>query len=147
MEGVLKIFALSLSHITQKIQKKIMKKLLSTLALVAITIVGCAQSPKTDNAKQMTQEQMKEALAPLFENLQKISDDDPEGDAKVKEASLKFVEANKNIAGEYVICNVLGYVMDKEELIKMIDADEYFSKSEKIAKTKEAWLLHAVLPG
>ncbi len=143
MEGELKIFALSLSHITQKIQKKIMKKLLSTLALVAITIVGCAQSPKTDNAKQMTQEQMKEALAPLFENLQKISDDDPEGDAKVKEASLKFVEANKNIAGEYVICNVLGYVMDKEELIKMIDADEYFSKSEKIAKTKEAWLLQA----
>jgi len=120
-----------------------MKKLLSTIALVAITMVGCAQSPKDTKDKKMTQEEMKTALAPLFEKLQAIPDEDPDGDAKVKEAALEFTKANKNEAGAYVICNVLSYVMDKGELIKMIDEDEAFKNNEQIKKSKSAWEVQA----
>lgn len=86
---------------------------------------------------------MKATLETFFKKLQVISDDDPDGDAKVKDLTLEFVKANKNEAGAYAICNVLSYVMDKEELINMIDADEYFKSNEQISKSKEAWKLQA----
>ncbi len=91
----------------------------------------------------MSEAELKEALAPLFKNLQEISEDDQEGEAKVKNITLEFIKANKNDAGSYAICNILSYVMDKGELIKMIDEDEYFSKDEKIKQVKEVWLVQA----
>ncbi len=91
----------------------------------------------------MSQDEMKAALAPLIQNLNTISDDDQDGDAKVKSFVLDFIKTNKNEAGAYAICNILSYVMDKAELVKLIEEDEYFSKDERIIKSMEAWKVQA----
>lgn len=115
-----------------------MKKILSIIAMVLITATGCAQKDSKPAAK-MSEDEMKAALTPLFEKVQAIDDNDPEGDAKVKDLALTFVKANKNDAGVYAIRALLSYVMPTEELIKFVEADEYYNNNETIKNAKTAW--------
>lgn len=115
-----------------------MKKIITIFSLVLITVSGCAQKD-TKPAAKMTESEIEAAITPLYDKLNSIKDDDPDGDAKCKEMTLEFVKANKNDAGSYAVVRVLSYVMDTEELIKFVDSDEFYSKNEAISHYKEIW--------
>jgi len=116
----------------------IMKKILTILVMILITATGCAQK-EAKTATKMTEAEMQAALAPLFEKVRAIPEDDAEGEAKVKGLALDFIKNNKNEAGVYAIRTLLCYVMPTEELIKFVEADEYYNSNETITKAKKDW--------
>ena len=115
-----------------------MKKMITMLAVLALmTATSCAQDSKPAQ-KVMTESEMKEALAPLFAKFETISNND---EAAAKAAALDFVKENKNDAGVYVINNLLSVLMPTDELIKLVDGDEYFKNHSQLQAAKKGWLV------
>lgn len=115
-----------------------MKKMITMLAVLALmTASSCAQDSKPAQ-KVMTESEMKEALAPLFAKFETIADND---DAAAKAAALDFVKENKNDAGVYVIQSILSFLMPTDELIKLVDGDEYFKNHAQLQEAKKEWLV------
>ena len=119
-----------------------MKKICMMIAvLVMMTATSCAQDSKPAKVA-MTQQEMEEKLAPLFEALNAIPDDE-NADAAVKTAALKFVNENQNDAGVYVIRAILAYTMSPEELIKFVDGNDYFKDDSTMIEAKKEWQVQA----
>ena len=114
-----------------------MKKILFVVATVLITLCGCKQSPAS--AVKMSDEEMEAALKPLFEKIQEIPEDDPEGEAKITALAKEFVEENANTAGVYVVRSLLSFTMPKEELLAYIDSKDFLKNDSTIMEAKKAW--------
>lgn len=119
-----------------------MKKILIAIAAAFMFICCNSNAQESVPAVKMTQNQMQEKLAPLFQKLQAIPEDGNE-DAAFKAAALDFVKENKNEAGVYVVRAILAQVMPADELIKLIDGDEYFCKDSVLIKEKANLLVQA----
>ncbi len=114
-----------------------MKKFLFMLAATAmITASSCAQDPKP--AKALTQSEIQAKLEPFYEKLQALPESDA-SDQVIKQMALDFIKENKNEAGSYIICAVLGQVMPIDEVIKFVDSDEYFKNDKSIIAAKAGW--------
>ena len=115
-----------------------MKKIFATFAVLAmITATSSAQDSKPAQTV-MSKQEMEAKLAPLFEKVKEIPDDE-NADAAVKAAALEFVKENKNDAGVYVIQSLLAFTMSTEDLLAFVDGDEYFKNHEKIKEAKKTW--------
>ena len=77
-------------------------------------------------------------LKPLMEKLKDVADDDDQQAAKI---IFDFAKENPNEAGVYVITNLLAYMTKTEDLIKLVDGNEYFQNNEAIRAAKKEWLL------
>lgn len=119
-----------------------MKKFLIAIASIFLLANCNSNAQESVPATKMTQNQMQEKLNPLFQKLQAIPEDGNE-EAAVKAAALDFVKENKNEAGVYVVRALLAQVMPADELIKLIDSDEYFSKDSTLMKEKANLLVQA----
>ncbi len=119
-----------------------MKKIITMMAVLALmTATSCAQDSKPAQ-KVMTEAEMQEALAPLFTKLQAIPDD-ANAEATMQKEALSFMKENKNDAGAYVIRNLLAFTMPTDELIKLVDGDEYFKNHPLLQEAKKEWLVQA----
>lgn len=112
--------------------------MITMLAVLALmTATSCAQDSKPAQ-KVMTESEMQAALAPLYAKFEAIPDND---EAAAKAAALDFVKENKNDAGAYVIQSLLAFLMPTDELIKLVDGDEYFKNHAKLQEAKKGWLV------
>ena len=117
-----------------------MKTLMMTLAaLFMMTATSFAQDavPAT---KLMSKSEIDAKLAPFFQKLQAIPEDGNENEA-LKKMSLDFVKENPNEAGVYVISNLLAHVLPTQELLNLVDSNDFFKKSEQIQEAKKNWLV------
>lgn len=123
-----------------------MKKIVMLLTVLSmLCTTSCAQQPAKPAQKvktSLTEAEMNAKLQPFFEKLQAIPEDGNE-EAALKAAAMEFIAENRNDAGVYVIRSVLAYTMSPEELIKFVDADEFFSQDETIVKCKQDWQVQA----
>ena len=114
-----------------------MKKLLLVVAVALVALCGCKQSSAP--AVKMTDEEVEKALAPLYEKIQEIPQDDPQGMEKVVEMAKQFVDENENEAGVYVVRSLLSQVMPKEELLKYVDSKDFLKNDSIIVEARQAW--------
>ena len=104
--------------------------------LVLMTATSCAQDSKP--ATKMTKSEMEAKLNPFFEQLQAIPEDGNEK-AAMKKMALEFIKENQNEAGVYVVRSVLAFAMQPEELIALVEGDEYFKNDPTLQEAKETW--------
>lgn len=117
-----------------------MKKILATLAvLTMLTATGCAQQAKPAQPT-LTKEEMDAKLKPFFEKIQAIPEDGNE-EAAVKELALQFIKENPNEAGVYAIRSLLAFVLSPEELIAIVDGNEFFKNNETLIAEKKNWAI------
>ena len=114
-----------------------MKKILFCVVTLLVTLCGCKQNSAP--AVKMTDEELEATLKPLFEKIQAIPEDDPEGEAKITTLAKAFVEENENEAGVYVVRSLLSFTMPKDELIAYIDSKDFLKNDSTIMKAKESW--------
>lgn len=117
-----------------------MKTLMMTLAaLFMMTATSFAQDavPAT---KLMSKSEIDAKLAPFFQKLQAIPKDGNENET-LKKMSLDFIKENPNEAGVYVISNLLAHVLPTQELLNLVDSNDFFKKSEQIQEAKKNWLV------
>lgn len=115
-----------------------MKKLFIMIAATfMLAATGYAQN-SVPATKVMTESEINAKLEPFFKKLEAIPEDGNE-DAKVKEAALEFVKENPNAAGVYIIRGMLSYVMPIEEVINLVDSNEYFKNDPTLIEQKKSW--------
>ena len=116
-----------------------MKKIFSVLAITMMMIAtSCAQNSVP--ATKMSEQELEKMLKPLMEKLEKISDDD---EAQAKQVMLDFVNENPNDAGVLVITNWLSFMMKTEDVMKLVNENEYFKNNEKIQEAMKTWQIQA----
>lgn len=89
-------------------------------------------------ATKIGENKLDKMLEPLMEKLKDVADDDDEQAAKI---IFDFAKENPNEAGVYVITNLLAYMTKTEDLIKLVDGDDFFKNNEQIQKAKQEWLI------
>lgn len=122
------------------------KKFITVMSvLVLLTATSCAQDKadtKSVKATKLSQNEMQEKLAPLFEKIEAI----PEGDNEYEEITKiakEFVDNNQNDAGVYVVSRVLSETMNTEDLLAYVDNSEYLKNDEAITKQRKVWQVEA----
>lgn len=117
-----------------------MKKIFLMLAVLAVmTATSCAQGTKPAS-KVMSKAEVEAKLDPFFKKLDAIPQDGNE-EATVKKMALEFVNENPNEAGVYVVQGVLAYVMQPDELIQLVDGNEYLKNNALLMEAKKEWLI------
>lgn len=114
-----------------------MKKIFIMAAAVVLSLTSCAQDSVP--ATPMTMNEVQKAITPIFDEIGKISPDDPQSEEKVCALCKKFADENHNEAGVYIIRNLLGNLMQKDELIKYIDSVEFFKNDSSIMESRKMW--------
>lgn len=89
-------------------------------------------------ATKIGENNLDKMLQPLMEKLKDVADDDDEQAAKI---IFDFAKENPNEAGVYVITNLLAYMTKTEDLIKLVDGNDFFKNNEQIQKAKQEWLV------
>lgn len=116
-----------------------MKKIFTMLAIMAIiAATSCAQDSKPAARVKMSDAEMEAKLKPLFEKIQAIPEDGNE-EATMKKMALEFIKENHNDAGVYVIRTLLAYTMQPEELVELVDGDDYFKDDATLMESKKEW--------
>ncbi|MBR6974619.1 MAG: TlpA family protein disulfide reductase [Bacteroidaceae bacterium] len=115
-----------------------MKKLVVMFAVLSMMAATSFAQDSVPATKVNGKSNLDTLLQPLMEKLKVVADDDDEQAAKV---IFNFAKENPNEAGVYVITNLLAYMTKTEDLIKLVDENEYFKKDEKIQEAKKEWLL------
>ena len=111
-----------------------MKKLVVMFAVLSMMAATSFAQDSVPATKVNGKSNLDTLLQPLMEKLKDVADDDDEQAAKV---IFNFAKENPNEAGVYVITNLLAYMTKTEDLIKLVDENEYFKKDEKIQEAKE----------
>ena len=114
-----------------------MKKML--MMMVAVLIVLCSCQQGSVPAAKMTNEELEKALAPLFEKIGALKEDDPEAESKMLSLAKEFVEQNENAAGVYVVRALLSQLMPKEELMELVESKDFLKNDSTIMEAKESW--------
>ncbi|MBQ9364072.1 MAG: redoxin domain-containing protein [Bacteroidaceae bacterium] len=114
-----------------------MKKLLMAIATMLIALCSCQQGSVP--ATKMTDEELQKALAPLFEKIGALPEDDPEGESKMLNLAKEFVEENENEAGVYVVRTLLSQLMSKPELLEFVESKDFFKNDSTIMEAMESW--------
>ncbi len=107
----------------------------ATLMIMAATSIAQDAVPAT---KVNGKGDLETLLKPLTEKLKDVADDDDQKAAKI---IFDFAKENANEAGVYVITNLLAYMTKTEDLIELVDGNEYFRSNEAIQQAKKEWLL------
>jgi len=114
-----------------------MKKILLIAVAALLALCGCKQGSAP--AVKMTDAELEAALKPLFEEIQAIPEDDPEGEAKITALAKDFVDKNANDAGVYVVRALLSFTMPKDELLSYIDSKDFLKNDSTIIEAKKSW--------
>lgn len=122
---------------TIKKQEIIMKKMLMMMVAVLIALCSCQQGSVP--AAKMTNEELEKALAPLFEKIGALSEDDPESESKMLSLAKEFVEQNENEAGVYVVRALLSQLMPKSELMAFVESKDFLKNDSSIMEAQETW--------
>ncbi|MBR6036875.1 MAG: TlpA family protein disulfide reductase [Bacteroidaceae bacterium] len=114
-----------------------MKKIMMVVAaLMMVAATSWAQAvPAT---KVNGKDNLETLLQPLMEKLKDVADDDDQQAAKI---IFDFAKENPNEAGVYVITNLLAYMTKTEDLIGLVDGNDYFKNNENIKQAKKEWVL------
>ncbi len=115
-----------------------MRKLITLMAVFALTVATSWAQDAVPATKTMSEEEMGKILKPFFEKLQAVPEDGNENTV-VKQMALDFVKEHPNEAGVYVVRSVLAFVMPTEELIALVDGNEYLKNNEAIKEEKKVW--------
>ena len=105
-----------------------MKKLVVMFAVLSMMAATSFAQDSVPATKVNGKSNLDTLLQPLMEKLKDVADDDDEQAAKV---IFNFAKENPNEAGVYVITNLLAYMTKTEDLIKLVDENEYFKKGAR----------------
>ncbi|MBR1668135.1 MAG: TlpA family protein disulfide reductase [Bacteroidaceae bacterium] len=117
-----------------------MKKMMMMFAALMIMAATSYAQDSVPAAKLTSKSETDAKLASFFQKLQAIPEDGNEQET-LKKMSLEFVKENPNEAGSYVISNLLAHIIPTQELLNLVDSNEFFKNDEKIQEAKKNWLV------
>ena len=115
-----------------------MKRIFMVVAALMIMAATSIAQDAVPATKVNGKGDLETLLKPLTEKLKDVADDDDQKAAKI---IFDFAKENANEAGVYVITNLLAYMTKTEDLIELVDGNEYFRSNEAIQQAKKEWLL------
>ena len=114
--------------------KKILMTILALTMMVATTYAQTAV-PATQVEKK---NDLQTLLAPFLEKLEAIPEDGNEEEA-AKNLAMEFVKENENEAGVYILTRLLSYMMPTDDLIKMVEGNQYFRENAIVKENMMNW--------
>ncbi|MBO4672815.1 MAG: TlpA family protein disulfide reductase [Bacteroidaceae bacterium] len=115
-----------------------MKKLFAMLAALMMMAATSYAQDAVPATKVGEKNDLQTMLKPLMEKLEGVDENDDEQATKI---IMEFAKENSNEAGVYVVTNWLAHLIKTDELIKLVDENEYFKNNEKIQEAKKTWLV------
>ena len=117
-----------------------MKKFFMVLAAMMLMAgIVCAQS-SVPATKVKEKDDLETKLAPFVKKLEAIPADGNEDEA-AKKLAMEFVKENENEAGVYILTHLLSYMMPIDELLKLVEGNEYFKEDALVRENMASWRL------
>jgi thiol-disulfide isomerase/thioredoxin len=115
-----------------------MKKMLILFAALMMMAATSYAQDAVPATKVGEKNDLQTMLEPLMKKLEGVPEDD---NAQATKIITEFAKENPNEAGAYVVTNLLAYMMKTEDLLKLVDGNEYFKNNEKIQEAKKTWVI------